>query len=255
MAKVTTIKKAAKKKKMSKQDEKQIKDFEEREKAEKGYDEDARRYGMKESVFDARPKQKTEVEVMARTGHKGTQYSHEMRGRRLGPENPVNREFARIRIGDTELAKKEAAAKMRGKISEAFQISESKIADKIKSHPGVEYYGGKDDYHFIHLKPGYWNPGLQETSFSNETAKEAEKELKDVRKMTPDEVDDYYHYYNKDEREQVKASLKEELVKILEARKSGAKPKDDNGPCWSGYTQYGMKTKRGRSVPNCVKDK
>ena len=163
MAKVTTIKKAAKKKKMSKQDEKQIKDFEEREKAEKGYDEDSIRYGMKESVFDARPKQKTEVEVMARTGHKGTQYSYDMRGRRLGPENPVNREFARIRIGDTELAKKEAAAK--------------------------------------------------------------------------------------------KPSLKEELIQVLEARKAGAKPKDEDGPCWSGYTQYGMKTKRGRSVPNCVKDK
>jgi len=35
MAKITTIKKAAKKKKMSKQDEKQIKDHEEREKPKK----------------------------------------------------------------------------------------------------------------------------------------------------------------------------------------------------------------------------
>lgn len=24
-------------------------------------------------------------------------------------------------------------------------------------------------------------------------------------------------------------------------------------PCWSGYEQFGMKTKAGRSVPNCVK--
>lgn len=24
-------------------------------------------------------------------------------------------------------------------------------------------------------------------------------------------------------------------------------------PCWSGYKQFGMKTKAGRSVPNCVK--
>lgn len=26
-------------------------------------------------------------------------------------------------------------------------------------------------------------------------------------------------------------------------------------PCWSGYEQFGMKNKAGRSVPNCVKIK
>ena len=26
-------------------------------------------------------------------------------------------------------------------------------------------------------------------------------------------------------------------------------------PCWSGYEQFGMKTKAGRKVPNCVKIK
>ena len=31
-----------------------------------------------------------------------------------------------------------------------------------------------------------------------------------------------------------------------------AKKKDD--PCWAGYTQYGMKDKDGRKVPNCVKE-
>ena len=25
------------------------------------------------------------------------------------------------------------------------------------------------------------------------------------------------------------------------------------GPCWKGYEMIGMKTKNGRSVPNCVK--
>ena len=25
------------------------------------------------------------------------------------------------------------------------------------------------------------------------------------------------------------------------------------GPCWEGYEMIGMKTKKGRSVPNCVK--
>jgi len=31
-----------------------------------------------------------------------------------------------------------------------------------------------------------------------------------------------------------------------------AKKKDD--PCWAGYTQYGMKDKDGKKVPNCVKE-
>lgn len=26
----------------------------------------------------------------------------------------------------------------------------------------------------------------------------------------------------------------------------------EENPCWKGYTQYGMKTKNGREVPNCV---
>ena len=30
---------------------------------------------------------------------------------------------------------------------------------------------------------------------------------------------------------------------------------NDNDPCWSGYTQVGMKTKKGRKVPNCVPSK
>lgn len=30
--------------------------------------------------------------------------------------------------------------------------------------------------------------------------------------------------------------------------------KDEDDPCWSGYEQYGMKTKDGKEVPNCVPD-
>lgn len=26
----------------------------------------------------------------------------------------------------------------------------------------------------------------------------------------------------------------------------------ENDPCWKGYTQYGMKDKNGKEVPNCV---
>jgi hypothetical protein len=41
-------------------------------------------------------------------------------------------------------------------------------------------------------------------------------------------------------------------MRVLEAAES--KKKDDD-PCWEGYTQYGMKMKGGRQVPNCVPDK
>jgi hypothetical protein len=33
------------------------------------------------------------------------------------------------------------------------------------------------------------------------------------------------------------------------------KEKADDDPCWSGYEMIGMKTKRGRRVPNCVPKK
>ena len=29
-------------------------------------------------------------------------------------------------------------------------------------------------------------------------------------------------------------------------------PVDENSPCWKGYTQYGMKDKNGKQVPNCI---
>jgi hypothetical protein len=34
-------------------------------------------------------------------------------------------------------------------------------------------------------------------------------------------------------------------------KKSSTKSKG-NDPCWTGYTQVGMKTKKGKKVPNCV---
>ena len=60
------------------------------------------------------------------------------------------------------------------------EVDESKIADSIRSHPAVEYYGGKDDHHMINLKPGYIHTGLEQHSFANNNASQAKKELKDV---------------------------------------------------------------------------
>lgn len=33
------------------------------------------------------------------------------------------------------------------------------------------------------------------------------------------------------------------------------KEKTSNDPCWTGYEQLGMKTKKGKKVPNCIPDK
>lgn len=166
MADAKKIKKMVKKK-VSKRDEKAIKDYEEREKAEKGYDEDARRYGMNESVYAARPKTKQDVEVKGRTDGKTITYTYDHRGENLGQSTPAHREFMRIRVGDTKLKTKEA--EVRSRLS----------------------------------KP-----------------------------------------------------LKEEIAQILESKKKGSgTPEVKSDPCWSGYRQYGMKMKNGKSVPNCVKEK
>lgn len=36
----------------------------------------------------------------------------------------------------------------------------------------------------------------------------------------------------------------------METKKETEKKQDD--PCWKGYEQVGMKTKKGKKVPNCV---
>jgi hypothetical protein len=38
-------------------------------------------------------------------------------------------------------------------------------------------------------------------------------------------------------------------MKISSVNKKRQTSKD---PCWNGYAQLGMKTKKGRKVPNCV---
>jgi hypothetical protein len=70
------------------------------------------------------------------------------------------------------------------KVGDTFfpvKIDESKVADKIRSHPAVEYYGGADDDHFINLHKG-WDMGDGQRSFGNENAREALKTLRQVRK-------------------------------------------------------------------------
>jgi hypothetical protein len=60
------------------------------------------------------------------------------------------------------------------------EINESKAEERIRSHPGVAYYGGKDDDHFVELKKGYEMDGQR--SFGNSSAAEAVKMLKHIKK-------------------------------------------------------------------------
>jgi len=60
-------------------------------------------------------------------------------------------------------------------------LEESKIEDAIRAHPGVSYYGGKSDDHFVELHKGYEMDGQR--SFGNPSAAEAKKMLKHVKKV------------------------------------------------------------------------
>jgi hypothetical protein len=66
-----------------------------------------------------------------------------------------------------------------------------KLADKIRAHPAVEYYGGADDSHFINLKKG-WHMGDGQRSFGNQNVKDAWHDLKRVVKFKKGEAKNVY---------------------------------------------------------------
>ena len=49
-------------------------------------------------------------------------------------------------------------------------------------------------------------------------------------------------------------SIKEDIGKICDSILDYAQSIPDEDPCWQGFTQYGMKEKNGKQVPNCVPD-
>ena len=51
------------------------------------------------------------------------------------------------------------------------------------------------------------------------------------------------------------ANMKEEFAHELQEFKKQPDVAEDKDPCWTGYTQVGMKDKGGRKVPNCVPSK
>lgn len=69
-------------------------------------------------------------------------------------------------------------------------LKESKVEDAIKAHPGVSYYGGKSDDHFVELHKGYEMDGQR--SFGNSSAAEAKKMLKHIKKVQATDEDIKY---------------------------------------------------------------
>lgn len=66
-------------------------------------------------------------------------------------------------------------------IKEEVELDESKAEETIKAHPGVSYYGGKSDDHFVELHKGWEMDGQR--SFGNKNAAEALKTLKHVKRV------------------------------------------------------------------------
>lgn len=64
---------------------------------------------------------------------------------------------------------------------ESVELHENKTEAKIKAHPAVSYYGGKQDDHFVELHKGWEMDGQR--SFGNKSAAEAFKMLKHVKKI------------------------------------------------------------------------
>lgn len=69
-------------------------------------------------------------------------------------------------------------------------LEESKVEDAIRAHPGVSYYGGKSDDHFVELHKGYEMDGQR--SFGNPSAAEAKKMLKHIKKVQATDEDVAY---------------------------------------------------------------
>jgi hypothetical protein len=306
---------------------------------------------FEQSVYDARPKQKTDVDVSGRTDGKKNNYVYSMRGERLGDSNPYHREFARIRIGDTELAKKEkeVADRLKQKLKEE-RMYESFIVEDLsglKKHVKLkpQDYDKESDtvYHRVHYKGNHigiigkrakedenefgrwWYSGNKGSTFINSMDHETKllnsktdalkafiskydkinEEVEDKitskivkgivhingkplnhssvevdgvnKKDYPDFADAYtsraefkdgselsheeLEHLDMNHPEVAHEAAHESIrggsskLQVMEDKKQTGTPKQRSGACWSGYTQYGMKMKKGRSVPNCVKDK
>jgi len=159
---------------------------------------------------------------------------------------PVQNEIAKIAQLITEYKKDQSMAVTRfGEDSEAWQNKEGKNKNGGLNEKGRESY---NKTHGAHLKAPQPEGGSRKESFcarmkgmkskltSSKTANNPDSRInKSLKKWKCDEDVD---------------SIKSTMVNILDDLEKFV----DADPCWEGYTQYGMKEKNGKSVPNCVPD-
>ena len=108
------------------------------------------------------------------------------------------------------------------------------IFDYLKFIPSVYVMKGASDYLYYHKlerfmpgQQGGYRGGRQISMRLNEYLAEHKQLLDVLKNPTPEKLK---KEYNKQKKE-------------MESR---------GGKCWKGYTQYGMKDKQGKTVPNCV---
>jgi len=224
------------------------------------------------SVYDARPKQKTDVDVSGHTDGKKINYVYTMRGRRLGDSNPAHREFASIRIGDTELAKKEKEVADRLNKQYAEYVKQERLKNAQKGSPTIpkplkeaeNKITSKIVKGIVHINGKPLNHSSVEVDGVNKKdypdfadAYTSRAEFKDGSELSHEELEHLDMNHPEVAHEAAHESIRggSSKLQVMEDKKQTGTPKQRSGTCWSGYTQYGMKMKKGRSVPNCVKDK
>jgi hypothetical protein len=227
--------------------------------AEQGYDQDAIRYGMKEeTIAEASPKQKQEVTVSGHSDGKTFTPVFDINKVRVTGDLPTKREKVRVVAGDTAMKSMELQAKQRAEKASGtkLKISESKITSEVKD--GVIHINGKAvDHSSIEVDgvdrkdyPDFSDAYITRAEFHDGTEL-SDDHLDHLADKHPEIVNEKAHEAWHD-----KINESPEQIDEWKKKSTSGKPKEDkNGSCWSGYTQYGMKMKNGRSVPNCVKDK
>lgn len=66
-----------------------------------------------------------------------------------------------------------------------------------------------------------------------------------------------YSYWRKDKMSKITDTQTKVMAKVkydTDFRGINLFAEEGEDPCWSGYTQYGMKDVDGRQVPNCIPD-
>ncbi len=229
-----------------------------RQHAEQGYDQDAIRYGMKEeTIAEASPKQKQELTVTGYTDGKTFTPLYDLNKERVTGDMHTKREKVRVAVGDTAMRNLELQAKQRTEksIGRPLKIAESKITSEVKD--GVIHINGKPvDHSSIEVDgvdrkdyPDFSDAYVTRAEF-NDGEELSDEHLDHLSDKHGDVVHEKAHEAFRD-----KINESPEQINEWKKKKPSGVPEDKSRSCWSGYTQYGMKMKNGRSVPNCVKDK